>query len=79
MGRVENIVHELNVTGLRCPLPLLKAKKVLNEMEKGSVLKVLATDPGSQRDFVVYVDQSAHELLGSGEENGVFTYIIRKG
>ncbi len=76
---VENIVRELNVTGLRCPLPLLKAKKALHEMEKGCVLKVLATDPGSQRDFVVYVDQSAHELLDSGEENGVFTYIIRKG
>lgn len=75
----KNVILELDVTGLRCPLPLLKAKKTLHEMEEGSVLKVLATDPGSQRDFAAYADQSKHELLESREEEGVFTYLLRKG
>ncbi len=76
---VENVILELNAIGLRCPLPLLKAKKALNEMREGGVLKVLVTDPGSQRDFAVYADQSEHELLDSREENGVFIYLLRKG
>ena len=72
------INRELDATDLRCPLPLLKAKKALNEMQAGEVLKVLATDPGSERDFKVFVEQSSHELMDVIKEGELYTYIIKK-
>ena len=71
-------VRILDVTGLNCPMPLLKAKKTLNEMAASEVLKVLATDPGSVRDFEVFTRQSGHPLLESGEEDGTYYYVIQK-
>lgn len=70
--------HELNARGLTCPLPLLKAKQALNRMNSNEVLKVVATDAGSVRDFKVFCDQSGHELLSSREEDGVYIYYVRK-
>ena len=75
---METEVRILDVTGLNCPMPLLKAKKALNEMAPAEVLKVLATDPGSVRDFDVFSRQSGNALLESGEDNGVFFYLIQK-
>ena len=71
-------VHILDVKGLNCPMPLLKAKKALNEMVGGELIRVLATDPGSVRDFDVFTRQSGNKLLDSGEEAGVFHYLIEK-
>lgn len=68
----------LDVTGLNCPMPLLKAKKALNELPAGGLLKVLATDPGSVRDFETFSRQSGHALLESSREESVFTYLLRK-
>ncbi len=75
---METEVRILDVTGLNCPMPLLKAKKALNEMAPADLLKVLATDPGSVRDFDVFSRQSGNALLESGEDNGVFFYLIQK-
>jgi len=61
-----------------CPMPLLKAKQALNDMSAHQVLHVLATDPGSKRDFEVFTQQSGNTLLESAEDNGVFSYLIRK-
>ena len=61
-----------------CPMPLLKAKQALNGMRASQVLRVLATDPGSKRDFEVFTQQSGNTLLESAEDNGVFSYLIRK-
>ena len=61
-----------------CPMPLLKAKQALNGMSASQVLQVLATDPGSKRDFEVFTQQSGNTLLESVEDNGVFSYLIRK-
>ncbi len=72
------INRELDAMNLRCPLPLLKAKKALNEMQAGEVLKVLATDPGSERDFKVFVEQSCHEMIDMFKEGERYTYIIKK-
>ncbi len=69
---------ELDATGLQCPMPLLKAKRALNAMQPGEVLRVLATDAGSARDFQVFSQQSGHALLASDESGGVFTHILRK-
>jgi tRNA 2-thiouridine synthesizing protein A len=71
-------VRILDVTGLNCPMPLLKAKKALNEMVPDQVIRVLATDPGSVRDFEVFSRQSGHPLLESGEEQGVYFYVLKK-
>lgn len=70
---------ELDVTGLQCPMPLLKAKLSLNGMATGQVLKVVATDPGSERDFHAFVEQSRHAILAFEKDDTQFRYWIRKG
>lgn len=69
---------ELDVKGLNCPMPLLKAKKAINEMAGGEKIKVLATDPGSVRDFELFAKQSGHQLLDSGSIDGVYYYYLQK-
>ncbi len=72
------ITRELDTCGLACPMPLLKAKQALNSMAEGEVLKVLATDPGSERDFISFTALAGHELLLSEKVAETFTYILRK-
>lgn len=55
--------RELDARGLNCPLPILKAKKALAEMQSGEVLKIVATDPGSMRDFQAFARQTGNELV----------------
>ena len=69
---------ELDLTGMNCPMPLLKAKKAINEMNGGQIVKVLATDPGSVRDFQVFAKQSGHQLLDSGVDDEIFFYYLQK-
>lgn len=69
----------LDASGLSCPLPLLKAKQALNRMSPGEILKVIATDSGSVRDFRVYVEHSDHELVDSFTEGECYIHIIRCG
>lgn len=68
----------LDLQGLMCPMPLLKAKQALNRMEPAQTLGVLATDPGSERDFKVFAQQSGNELLNWSAQDGLFAYLIRK-
>ena len=75
----ENADIELDVTGLECPMPLLKAKLALNGMESDQVLKVVATDPGSERDFHLFVEQSDHQILDFQKDDSAYSYWIRKG
>ena len=75
---MEKEVRILDVNGLDCPMPLLKAKKELNGMAPAERVKVLATDPGSVRDFDVFTRQSGHMLIESGEDNGTYFYVIQK-
>lgn len=69
---------ELDLSGLTCPMPLLKAKQALNRMTSGQVVKVQATDPGSERDFHLFARQSGNELLGFETSNDCFFYWLRK-
>ncbi|MDY7561247.1 sulfurtransferase TusA family protein [Pseudomonas sp. 10B1] len=69
---------EVDASGLNCPLPLLKAKLELNRLASGSVLKVIATDAGSQRDFRTFAKLSGHILLHEESEAGVYFYWLRK-
>ena len=69
---------ELDASGLNCPLPLLKAKMELNRMASGAVLKVIATDAGSQRDFRTFARLAGHTLLREEDEAGVYRYWLKK-
>lgn len=70
--------RELDARGLNCPLPILRTKKSLNEMASGEVLKIVATDPGSVRDFHAFCRQTGHELLADGTQAGEFYFFLRK-
>ena len=70
--------QELDASGLNCPLPILRAKKALAGMQSGQVLHVIATDPGSVKDFEAFAKQTGHELLESKEEGGKFHFLIKK-
>jgi tRNA 2-thiouridine synthesizing protein A len=70
--------QELDATGLNCPLPILRAKKTLAGMESGQVLRIVATDPGSVKDFDAFARQTGNELLASGEEEGKYTFMMKK-
>jgi TusA-related sulfurtransferase len=69
---------ELDASGLNCPMPLLKAKLELNRLPSGAVLKVMATDPGSQRDFRSFARLAGHQLLHEEEDGAVYRYWLRK-
>lgn len=69
---------ELDVKGLNCPLPILRAKKALAGMESGQTLKVIATDPGSVKDFAAFCKQTGNALLSSAETPTEFTFVISK-
>lgn len=69
---------ELDARGLSCPLPILKTKKVLAEMTSGQILRVLATDPGSVRDFQAFARQTGNELLLQTEGNKEYIFLMRR-
>jgi TusA-related sulfurtransferase len=69
---------ELDTRGLLCPLPILKAKKALAEMLSGQVLKVVATDPGSMRDFQAFARQTGNELVEQAAQGDEFTHFLRR-
>lgn len=68
----------LDVKGLKCPMPVIKAKKAIEGMQVGQVLEVIATDPGSMADFRAWTKNTGHELLVAEEANGVYRYQIKK-
>lgn len=69
---------ELDARGLNCPLPILRCKKGLAELEGGQILKVIATDPGSVKDFQAFCKQTGHELLQLDDAGPEFTFHIKK-
>ncbi|MEX0759255.1 MAG: sulfurtransferase TusA family protein [Tistlia sp.] len=70
--------HLLDAKGLKCPLPVLKARKALKPLAAGAVLSVEATDPGAVQDFASFCETAGHELLDSGEAEGIYRFRIRK-
>ena len=68
---------ELDARGLNCPLPILRTKKSLSDMEPGQVLKIVATDPGSVKDFQAFAKQTGHVLVESGQNNNEFIFFLR--
>jgi tRNA 2-thiouridine synthesizing protein A len=68
----------LDVKGLNCPLPILKAKKALKDMPAGATLQVLATDPGAVKDFEAFCRATGNELLESTVEGKVYNFVIKR-
>ena len=73
-----DIAKEVDARGLNCPLPILKAKKALADMASGQVLKVLATDPGSVRDFQAFARQTGNELVEQTSGENEFAHLLRR-
>jgi tRNA 2-thiouridine synthesizing protein A len=69
---------EVDARNLNCPLPILRCKKGLSDMEAEQTLKIMATDPGSVKDFEAFCKQTGHELLQLDEADSVFTFYIKK-
>ena len=70
--------EELDASGLSCPLPILRAKKCLAGMSVGKVLRIVATDPGSVKDFKAFAAQTGNELMESTEESGKYFFLMKK-
>ncbi len=73
-----NIDKELDTRGLNCPLPILKAKKALTDMASGQLLKVVATDSGSVRDFQAFAKQTGNELVEQQTAGAEFIHVLRR-
>ena len=69
---------ELDARGLNCPLPILRAKKALTDMNSGQVLKIIATDPGSVKDFQAFSKQTGNELLSQSDAEKEYTFFMRR-
>lgn len=69
---------ELDTRGMNCPLPILKAKKALADMSTGDILKIVATDPGSVRDFQAFARQTGNELVEQTSANDEFVHYLRR-
>ncbi len=72
------IAREIDTRGLNCPLPILKAKKALNDMASGELLKVVATDPGSLRDFQAFARQTGNELVDQQTLGAEFVHVLKR-
>jgi tRNA 2-thiouridine synthesizing protein A len=73
-----DFTKELDTRGLNCPLPILKAKKALADMQSGDVLRVVSTDPGSVRDFQAFARQTGNELLEQDTLGDEFIHLLRR-
>ncbi len=73
-----NFDKELDARGLNCPLPILRAKKSLADMQPGQVLRIIATDPGSVKDFAAFAKQTGNELMEQSEANKEYTFFMKK-
>lgn len=75
---MKNFDIELDARGLNCPLPILRAKKFIDDLTDGQIIKILATDPAAINDFISFCKQTGNELLESQEQNGEFMFTIKK-
>lgn len=71
------IDKEIDARGLNCPLPLMKAKKAMAEMQSGQILRVVATDSGSMRDFLAFAKQAGHEMLEQRNDGKEYSHVMR--
>lgn len=68
----------VDTQGMACPMPIVKSKKALDTLISGQTMTVLSTDKGSLSDFQAWIKQTGHELISHNEQNGIFTFYVRK-
>ena len=73
-----DFTRQLDFRGLRCPLPVLRAKQALDDMNSGETLRIVATDPASMKNIQAFIGITGNELLEVREEDGKFYYLIKK-
>jgi len=74
-----NVAKVLDAKGLACPMPIVKTKKAINELEEGEILEIHATDKGAKSDLGAWAKSGGHELLKDSEDDGVLKFWIKKG
>jgi tRNA 2-thiouridine synthesizing protein A len=72
------VVKTLDCSGMLCPMPVIKTKKAINELDIGEILEMISTDPGAIPDMEAWARQTQHDLLESHDENGSYRFLIRK-
>jgi tRNA 2-thiouridine synthesizing protein A len=75
---MQTIDREIDARGLNCPLPILRTKKALNDLTSGQMIRIMATDPGSVRDFQAFARQTGNKLLEHSEEDGAFWFVLKR-
>jgi tRNA 2-thiouridine synthesizing protein A len=70
--------HRLDARGLACPMPIVKTAQAIAGLASGELLEVLATDPGSTKDFVAWARTTGNELVEQSQEDGVFRFLLRR-
>ena len=75
---MDELIETLDVTGLMCPLPVLKARKALGKLDPGTLLRVLSTDPASVIDVPHFCQESGHELIAHAQSDGVYRFDIKR-
>jgi len=78
MDSVIQFDREVDARGLNCPLPILRTKKALNDMSSGQVVRIMATDPASVRDFEAFARQTGNQLVAQSEQDGAFVFLLRR-
>ena len=78
MDSVIQVDREVDARGLNCPLPILRTKKALNDMSSGQVVRIMATDPASVRDFEAFARQTGNQLVAQSEQDGAFVFLMRR-
>jgi tRNA 2-thiouridine synthesizing protein A len=73
-----NVDKELDARGLNCPLPILKTKKSLADMQPGQILRVVSTDCGSVKDMQAFANQTGNQLVSQEEQNGEYVFLMKK-
>ncbi|MFS0750663.1 sulfurtransferase TusA family protein [Oceanobacillus sp. 1P07AA] len=74
-----NVKKVLDAKGLACPMPIVRTKKAIEQIDSGEIIEIHTTDPGAKNDLTAWAKSSGHELLESSEEDGVFKFCIKKG
>jgi len=75
---MQNVAEKLDARGLNCPLPILRTRKALNQLNTGEVLEVTSSDPGSIKDMASFCEQTGHRLLASNEADSSYIFLIEK-
>ncbi|HEV8500846.1 MAG TPA: sulfurtransferase TusA family protein [Casimicrobiaceae bacterium] len=78
MSTTQAADREVDARGLNCPLPILRTKKALNDMQSGQLIRIVATDPASVRDFEAFARQTGNALIEHGASDGTFWFLMRR-